>query len=83
LRFEPVVQNQTYLATLFKIQISELADRFLMEIEEKVNPGTEKRQFSKIPFENSKNMQSQIVICHSRNGNSGYESIEKLPAHTI
>jgi hypothetical protein len=37
-----------------------------MEIEEKVNPGTEKRQFSKIPFENSKNMQSQIVVCDSR-----------------
>ena len=34
-----------------------------MEIEENVNPGTGKRQFSKIPFGNRKNMQSQIVVC--------------------
>jgi hypothetical protein len=34
-----------------------------MEIEENVNPGMEKRQFSKIPFENRQNMQSQIVVC--------------------
>lgn len=32
-----------------------------MEIEEKVNPGKEKQQFSKIPFGNRKSMQSQIV----------------------
>jgi hypothetical protein len=37
-----------------------------MEIEENVNPGIGKRQFSKIPFENRQNMQSQIVVCHSR-----------------
>jgi len=37
-----------------------------MEIEENVNPGTEKGQFSKIPFGYLKNMQSQIVVCHSR-----------------
>jgi hypothetical protein len=40
------------LATFFDSKISVLADRFLMEIEENVNPGTEKRQFSKITLEN-------------------------------
>jgi len=33
-----------------------------MEIEENVNPGAEKWQISKIPFENRKNMQFQIVV---------------------
>jgi hypothetical protein len=47
-------------------EISGLADNFLMKIKENVNPGTGKRQFSKIPFENRKNMQSQIVVCDSR-----------------
>jgi hypothetical protein len=37
-----------------------------MEIEENVNPGTQKGQFSKIPFGNSKNMQYQIVAYDSR-----------------
>jgi hypothetical protein len=37
-----------------------------MEIEENVNPGTEKRQFSKIPFENRQNMRYQLVVCDSR-----------------
>ncbi len=41
-----------------------------MESEENVNLGTEIRQFSKIPFEYLKNMQSQIVVCHSRSQNS-------------
>jgi len=34
-----------------------------MEIEENVNPGTERRLFSKIAFENRKKMQSQSVAC--------------------
>jgi len=42
-----------------------------MEVEENVNPGRGKRQFSKIPFENRKNMHSQIVVCDSRNVYSG------------
>ena len=50
----------------FNIEISCLPDRFLMEIEENVNAGTEQRQFSKIASENRKNMQSQIVVCDSR-----------------
>jgi len=41
-----------------------------MEVEENVNPGTEKRQFSKIPFENRKNMHSQLVVYDS-------ETVEK------
>jgi len=54
-------------ATLFTIQIGGLVDRLLLEIEGKVNLGTEKPQFSKIPFRNRQNMQSQIVVCYSRN----------------
>ena len=46
-----VKRDCIFLATFFNIQISGLADRFLMEIEENVNPGTGKRQFSKIPYE--------------------------------
>ncbi len=42
-----------------------------MEIEENVNAGIEKRQFSKIPFDYLKNMQSQIVVCDSRHRQSG------------
>jgi hypothetical protein len=45
------------LAKLFTLEIRGLADMFLMEIEENVNPGMEKRQFSKMAFENRKNMQ--------------------------
>jgi hypothetical protein len=41
-----------------------------MEIEENVNPRTEKRQFSKMPSENRKNMQSHIVTCDSSDYNS-------------
>jgi hypothetical protein len=59
--------EHNFLATVFKFQINGLADRFLMEIEENVNPGMEKRQFSKMAFENRKNMQSQIFVCDSRN----------------
>jgi hypothetical protein len=54
------------LATLFNIQISRLPDRSLMEIEENVNGGEEKGRFSQIPFGNRKNMQSQIVVCDSK-----------------
>ena len=61
-----VRRDYSFLATFFNFEISGLADTFLMEIEENVNPGIEKRQFSKIPFENRKNMQSQIVACYSR-----------------
>jgi len=46
-------------------EISGLADRFLMEIEENVNPETQKGEFSEIPFGNRKNMQYQIVVCDS------------------
>ena len=53
---------------IFKFEISWLADSLLMKIEENVNPGTEKREFSKIPFDYLTNMQSQIVVCdRSRN----------------
>jgi hypothetical protein len=58
------------LAKLFNFEISGLAHSFLMEIEENVNPGTGKRRFSKIPFENQKNTRSQIVACDSRDRNS-------------
>ncbi len=37
-----------------------------MEIEENVNAGIEKREFSKIPFDYLINMQSQIVVCDGR-----------------
>jgi hypothetical protein len=47
-----------------------------MEIAENVNPGTEKRQFSKIALENRKNMRSQIVVCHSRELESGTETLD-------
>jgi hypothetical protein len=67
-----------FLATLFTIQISGLVDRFLLEIQGKVNLGREKPQFSKIPFENRNKLRSQIVVCHSRNDNSAYDSTEKL-----
>jgi hypothetical protein len=61
------VQIPSTLAKFFNFEISGLADRFLMEIEENVNLGTEQRHFSKIPFENRNNMQSQMVVCYSRN----------------
>jgi hypothetical protein len=57
------VQIGSTLAKFFNHEIRGLADRFLTEIEEDVNPGTEKRQFSKIPFGNQKNMQPEIVVC--------------------
>jgi hypothetical protein len=44
------------LLPLFNIQIRGLADRFLMEMLRSVNLRTEKAQFSKIPFEDRKNM---------------------------
>jgi len=50
----------------FNFEINGLSDSFLMEIEEKVNAGKETKQLSKIPCENRKNMQSQIVVPHSR-----------------
>jgi hypothetical protein len=56
----------SFLATFFNFAINSLADRLLMEIEENVNGDGEKRRFSQIPFVNRKNMQSQIVICDSR-----------------
>ena len=37
-----------------------------MEIEENVNPGREKWRFSKIVSDYLKNMQSQMVVCDSR-----------------
>jgi hypothetical protein len=37
-----------------------------MEIEENVNSGMERGQFSKIPIEYRKNMQSRIVTCDTR-----------------
>jgi hypothetical protein len=40
-----------FRAAFFNVEISGLADRFVMEIEENVNFGPEKRQFSKIPYE--------------------------------
>jgi hypothetical protein len=54
------------LAKFFNLEINGLADRFLMESKENVNPRMEKGQFSKIPFYNRKNMQSHIVVCYSR-----------------
>jgi len=60
------VQSPSTLTKFFNFEISGLTHSFLMRIEEDVNPGTENRQFSKIPFENRKNLQSQIVICDSR-----------------
>jgi len=59
-----------FLAKVFNFEISGLPDRFLMEMEENVNPGMGKGQFSKIPFENRTNMQSQIVAYDSRTHNS-------------
>ena len=47
----------------FNFEIKGLADSFLMEIEQNVNPGMEKGQFLKIPLGNRKNMQCQIVAC--------------------
>ena len=64
-----VIVEHRFLATFFKPEINGLGDGFLMKIEENVNPGTEKRQFSKIPFENLKNMQSQIVVCDQQQSN--------------
>ena len=61
-----ILAKYKYLATFFNIQISGLSDRSLMEMEENVNPGTRKRKFSEIPLGNRKNMQSQIVVCDSR-----------------
>ena len=58
--------DYSFLATLFNIQIKGLADRFVTEIKENVNPGTQKGEFSKIPVENRQNIQSQIVVCYSR-----------------
>jgi hypothetical protein len=37
-----------------------------MKIEANVNPGTEKRHFSKIPFEIRGNLQSQIDFYNAR-----------------
>jgi hypothetical protein len=37
-----------------------------MESKENVNPGMEKGEFSKTSSGNRQNMQSQIVVCHSR-----------------
>ena len=62
--------NHSSLATFFNIQISGLPNRFLLEIEENVNSGRGKRRFLKIPFEYRKNMQSQIVVCYSRDQNA-------------
>ena len=68
----------------FNIQIGRLADRFLMEIQENVNPGAETRQLSKIPFEYRKNMQSQIVVCHSRDRHSACDSAgEKRTQYSV
>jgi hypothetical protein len=50
------VQIASTLAKFFNHEIRGFADRFLMEIEEDVNPGTEKQQSSKIPSENRKDM---------------------------
>jgi len=58
------------LATFFNTEISSLPDRFVMEIEENVNLRVGKERSSKIPLENRKNMQSQIVVCDS-------ETVEK------
>jgi hypothetical protein len=55
------------LATLFNVQINVLVDRFLMEIEENVNPGPQKGEVSEIPLGNRKIMQTQIVVCHISN----------------
>jgi len=68
-----ILAEHTCLATFFNFEISGLADRLLREIEENVNPGMAKRQFSKIPFENRKNMPFQIVVCHSRQFYSGVQ----------
>jgi hypothetical protein len=65
-----ILVEYSFLAKPFKYEIKWLANRFVMEIEENVNLGREKPQFSKIPFEYRKNMQSQIVVCHSSNLNS-------------
>ncbi len=54
------------LARFFNFEISRLAHRFLLKIEENVNPWTEKKRFSKIRFENRKNMQSQRVVSVSK-----------------
>jgi hypothetical protein len=66
-----VVIECRWLATFSNFEISGLADRFLIEIEENVNPRVEKRQPLKIPSENRKNMQAQIVACNSREMQSG------------
>jgi hypothetical protein len=48
-----------------------------MEIGANVNAAKEIRRFSEIPLGNSTDVQSQIVVCHSRNGNSAYDSTEE------
>lgn len=58
LQLSLVAVKYRLLATFFNIQISGLPDRSLMEIGENVNLGMEKRQFSKMAFENRKNMES-------------------------
>ena len=63
-------EKSRFLATLFNLQMSGLADRFLTEIEEKVNPGMGSRPLSEIAFENRKKMQFQIVVCNGRDRNS-------------
>jgi hypothetical protein len=66
LGWQRYLEEYNLLATLFNIEISGLPDRFLTEIEENVNVRTQNEVFSKITFENRKNMQSHIVVCDSR-----------------
>ena len=58
--------DYNFLAKLFMFNISGLADKFLMEIEENGNPETVGWQFLNIPFNYLKNMESRIVVCDSR-----------------
>ena len=75
--------NCRSLATFFNFEISGLADRSLMEIEENVNPGTQKGGFSEIPLGNRKNMQSQIVVCDNRKRESPYSASRCIFWHAI
>jgi hypothetical protein len=54
--FEQPYIDTRFLATFFNYEISGLPDKYLMEIEENVNAGIEKRHFSKITLRNRKNM---------------------------
>jgi hypothetical protein len=40
-----ILAEHSFLATLVNFEISGLADRFLIEIEENVNPGVERGSF--------------------------------------